>query len=140
MASTPAAGEVSNCHPFKQREITLVTKAVRLLLATANLRGRRQQPGSLPSRVRLSTTSVPPKSAPRARSLSDILQSSLTFRHQTFQTPYPSLSTNILHQFLYNSNTKWRPVFWCGITYPTPSVPTLMMIWAALTWCSISTT
>ena len=140
MASKPAAGEVSNGLYFKQWEITLVTKAVRLLLATANLRGRRQLPGSLPSRVRLSTTSVPPKSAPRARGLSDILQSSLTFRHQTFQTPYPSPSINIMHQFLYNSNTKWRPVFWCRITYPTPSVTTLMIIWASLTWCSISTT
>lgn len=140
MASKPAAGEVSNGHYFKQREITLVTNAVRLLLATANLRERRQQPGSLPSRVRLSTTSVPPKSAPRARSLFDILQSSLTFRHQTFQTPYPSPSINIMRQFLYNSNTKWCPVFWYGITYPTPSVTTLMIIWTSLTWCSIGTT
>ena len=139
MASKPAAGEVSNGLYFKQWEITLVTKAVRLLLATANLRGRRHLPGSLPSRVRLSTTSVPPKSVPRVRSLSDILQISLTFCHQTFQTPYTSPNTNIMHQFSYNSNTKWPPVLWCEITCPAPSVPTLINIWASPTWCSLST-
>ena len=64
--------------------------AVSLLLSKANLRVRRQPPGWLPSRAQLSTTCVTPRSAPRARSLFDILQSSLTFRHQTLQAPYPS--------------------------------------------------
>jgi len=111
--------------------------AVSLLLSKANLRVRRQPPGWLPSRAQLSTTCVTPRSAPRARSLSDILQSSSTFRHQTFQAPFPRPDTNIMHQFPDNSNTKWRPVLWRGLTRPASSARRLMNIWALLTWCGL---
>jgi len=121
----------------RAREGFTVKSAAHLLFSEANLRVRRQPPGWLPSRAQLSTTCVTPRSAPRARSLSDILQSSSTFRHQTFQAPFPRPDTNTMHQFPDNSNTYWRPVLWRIVTRPASSARRLMNIWALLTWCGL---